>query len=150
MAIEVSQRIMDMVRRELVENPDVDNAELYDRARRTDPAAMKDVDRRQFNARYPLKVKRFEMKARKPKPPAADTKPRRRKRGVAGVPQPAAAAAAAPMSVFRQMARESVRDVLLRFAQDLANAETRGDIVGVVAGVDQYVDQVLGLGTFPE
>jgi hypothetical protein len=51
---------------------------------------------------------------------------------------------------MRQLAREGVRDVLLRFAVDLANADSRGQIVAVVANVDQYVDQILGMGSFPE
>jgi hypothetical protein len=173
---EVSQRVLDMVRRELVQNPEIENAILYEKAKQLDPAAMKDVDRRQFNARYPLRVKRFEMRARKPRPkaeprrdgrpaaPAGDSSdvavisargprqegegaPRRRARSTAS---PAASpVAAGPGSVLRHLARDGVRDVLLRFAQDMANAESRGDLVGVVAGVDQYVDQIMGMG-FPD
>ena len=141
----VSQRILDMVRRELVQDPDIENGVLYEKARELDPDSMQDVDRRQFNARYPLRVKRFELAARKPRGDN-DSKPRRRRRqpqtdgGHAKLP--------APASVLRQLAREGVRDVLLRFAQDLANADSRGEIVAVVASVDQYVDQVLGLGSF--
>jgi hypothetical protein len=132
---------MDMVRRELVQNPDVNNAVLFEKAQQIDPAAMNGVDRRQFNARYPLQVKRREMAPRPKKPGAA--KPRRRARLPDGA---AAVAAGSPLSVFRTMARDGVRDVLLRFAQDMANAETRGDLVNVVASTDQYVDQILALG----
>jgi hypothetical protein len=136
---------MDMVRRELVQNPDVNNAVLFEKALQIDPAAMEGVDRRQFNARYPLQVKRREMAPRPKKPGTA--KPRRRARQPDG--KAVAVAVGAPLSVLRTMARDGVRDVLLRFAQDLANAETRGDLVTVVASTDQYVDQILALG-FPE
>ncbi len=36
-----------------------------------------------------------------------------------------------------------VRQVFLQFATDIAAAEERKDLVKVLAGVDQYVDQVL-------
>ena len=151
MAVEVSQRVLDMVRRELVQNPDVDNAVLYDKALELDPTAMKDVDRRQFNARYPLRVKRFELQSRKPKEPRV-AKPRRPKKTEKEAAPSIAPArrSAAPASTVRKAARDSVRNVLLRFAQDLANAESRGDIVGVVANVDQYVEQILEFGSSPE
>lgn len=154
MAVEISQRVLDMVRRELVQNADVDNSVLYEKARALDPESMRDVDRRQFNARYPLRVKRFELKARtsgKPKPTKQPrTQKPRRPRTSAAEAAPAAVASKSPAAApaARPVARDSVRDVLLRFAQDLANAESRGDIVGVVASVDRYVDQVMGLGGF--
>ncbi len=148
--VEVSQRILDMVRRELVHDPEVDNAVLYEKAKALDAAAMKDVDRRQFNARYPLRVKRFELKARKPKADGAAPSKRKRVRRPRGKKAAAAAPARATGSVMRQMARDGVRDVLLRFAQELANADSRGEIVGVVASVDQYVEQILGLGSFSD
>lgn len=136
-----------MVRHELVENPDIDNAVLFEKALRLDPAAMEGVDRRQFNARYPLQIKRREMA---PRPRKQGESPRRRRRARNADGAGAAGAAGAPISILRTMARDGVRDVLLRFAQDLANAESRGELVSVVAGVDQYVDQILGLGSFPE
>lgn len=142
---------MDMVRRELVEHPDIDNAALFEKAQRVDPPAMEGVDRRQFNARYPLQIKRREMG---PRPPRASGPPRARRRARSrdgAAPGPVAAGAPAPpISILRTMARDGVRDVLLRFAQDLANAESRGELVGVVAAVDQYVDQILGMGSYPE
>jgi hypothetical protein len=142
---EISQRILDMVRRELVQNPEIENAVLFQKARDLDPDAMQDLDRRQFNARYPLRVKRFELLSRKPRS-ANNSKPRARRRRTS---EDGAAApirqVMAPTSVLRQLAREGVRDVLLRFAVDLANADSRGQIVAVVAGVDQYVDQILGM-----
>jgi hypothetical protein len=147
---EISQRILDMVRRELVQNPEIENGVLYQKARELDPNAMQDLDRRQFNARYPLRVKRFELLTRKPRS-ENHTKPRTRRRRVLGDGVGASVKSiAAPASVMRQLAREGVRDVLLRFAVDLANADSRGQIVAVVANVDQYVDQILGMGSFPE
>lgn len=147
---------MDMVRHELVENPDIPNAELFEKAQRIDPPAMDGVDRRQFNARYPLQVKRRELSHRpkKSKSDGAAVRRRRKKASADGAGAAAGRAIAelppgAPLSVMRTLAREGVRDVMLRFAQDLANAESRGDLVGVVSSVDQYVDQILRLGDFP-
>jgi hypothetical protein len=155
LSTQVSDRIMDMVRHELVENPDVENTVLYEKATLIDPEGMTGVDRRQFNARYPLQVKRREMGPRPKKPPGPPKARRRPRRAAAGADGAGAAApvgvdAAGSLSVLRTLAREGVRDVLLRFAQDLANAESRGELVGVVASVDQYVDQILGMGSFPE
>ena len=142
---------MEMVRRELKENPSIDNATLFEKARSLDPSTMEGMDRRQFNARYPLQIKRREMPPR-PKPPGPP-KPRRprRTRAVETAPaaQTAAAAASQPApaqaAVQRSLARDGVRDVLLRFAHDLAKAESRGELVSVVAGVDRYVDQIVGM-----
>jgi hypothetical protein len=158
LSLEYSERIMDMVRHELVENPDVANAALFEKAQHLDPAAMDGVDRRQFNARYPLQVKRREM-VRPPKPKSDGAAARRRRKkasadgagAAAGAAAPAAASPVAPpLSVLRTLARDGVRDVLLRFAQDMANADSRGALVSVVASADQYVDQILRLGDFPE
>jgi hypothetical protein len=154
LSLDFSERIMDMVRHELVENPEVPNAELFEKAQRIDPAAMQDVDRRQFNARYPLQVKRREM-TKRPKPKGDGTTPRRRRKkaspdgATAAALEAAGLPAGAPLSVLRTLAREGVRDVMLRFAQDMANAESRGELVSIVASVDQYVDQILRLGDFP-
>jgi hypothetical protein len=137
---------MDMVRRELVERPDIDNATLFEKAQAIDPAAMEGIDRRQFNARYPLQVKRREMAPRPPRAGGTQKTPRRRSRARGA----GSAGGGVSAPVLRTQARDGVRDVLLRFAQDLANAESRGEVVGVVAGVDQYVDRILGLGSFPE
>jgi hypothetical protein len=140
----VSERVLDMVRRELVRDPAVDNAVLYERAKALDPAAMEGVDRRQFNARYPLQVKRRELT---PSGARIRKEPPRRRRAKRPAPAgPGGAAVAAAQPVFRQMAREAVRDVLLRFAQDLADAESRGQLVRVVAAVDVYAEQILALG----
>ena len=147
---EISQRILDMVRRELVQNPEVENGVLYQKARELDPAAMQDLDRRQFNARYPLRVKRFELLSRKPRTENSSRPRTRRRRALGDGAAASAKSVAAPASVLRQLAREGVRDVLLRFAVDLANADSRGQVVTVVASVDQYVDQILGMGSFPE
>lgn len=170
-----------MVRRELVQNPEIDNATLYEKARQLDPAAMDGVDRRQFNARYPLRVKRFEMRARKPRSAGEVTRrkprtesaaardaaeaapaavasrrsqaegeaPQRRRARTAASTVRGAAASAESRPGLRSHARDGVRAVMLRFAADMANADSRGELVGVVAGVDQYVDEILGMG-FPE
>ncbi|HKJ01215.1 MAG TPA: hypothetical protein VJ997_02135, partial [Longimicrobiales bacterium] len=84
------------------------------------------LSKRQFHARYPLQVKRK----------LAPAKKRTSRRRKAAPPRARAKADRAP-------AREAVRASFLKFAQDLAAADARKDVVKVVAGVDRYVDEVL-------
>ncbi|MFH1763787.1 MAG: hypothetical protein ABIF09_06300, partial [Gemmatimonadota bacterium] len=93
------------------------------------------LSKRQFNARYPLQVKRRRAlvarsrgTGRKRASPVQVRTPRKRQ------PQ--------PQLRFLEP-RDVVRQVFLQFATDIAAAEERKDLVKVVAGVDQYVDQVL-------
>ena len=71
------------------------------------------LDRRQFHARYPLQIKREQAK------------PRPRKARV------------------KRTRREAVRAVFLEFANELAEAEERKDIVRVLSQVDKFVDKAL-------
>ena len=53
----VIDRVMNMVREELTKRPNVTTRELFDRAKRMEPS-MRSMTIRQFNATYPLQVKR--------------------------------------------------------------------------------------------
>jgi hypothetical protein len=83
---------------------------------------------RQFNARYPLQVKRA-MAPRKPRKRAKKSRTdgsarrgsRRRSNG---------------------NDRDQVRGVLLELAKDVANAQGKGDVIDVIAGIDRYVDRI--------
>ncbi len=57
MAIDRNPDVMEMVERELRENPDVSNEDLKPKAEEIDEE-IEDLSARQFNARYPLQVKR--------------------------------------------------------------------------------------------
>ncbi len=54
---DVGLRIRKMIERELIKKPDISNQALQDKAAKIDAAVSK-MGKRQFNARYPLQVKR--------------------------------------------------------------------------------------------
>jgi hypothetical protein len=122
------ERVMKMVEQALARNPDAPGDELYERAKKMNGGIAR-MSRRQFHARYPLQVKR-RLGGR-----------RRRK---AGGKQVVAVAARGGRGNGN---REAVRQVFLRFAQDVASAsETPGGLVKVILSVDRYVDEALKSG----
>ncbi len=124
---EANPAVMEMVEAELKKNPDVSNPELFERAKRIDKGVA-ELSARQFNATYPLQVKR----AMAPKKPA-----RKRK-------APARRASRSPAAGAGQdRGRDRVRTVLLELARDVANAQGKGDVVDVIVGIDGYVDRVV-------
>lgn len=117
------EKVMKLVESELKKNPEISVDELYAKAKKA-KSDIGDLTLRQFNARYPLQVKRrMSGSSRK--------RARRRKTRKAS------------SSTEDGASREKVRETFLRFASDLAAAEERKDLVDVLANVDQYVDQVL-------
>jgi hypothetical protein len=127
---EVDEKVMKFVEETLKKSPDLALEEIFQRAKSVSPSVA-ELSKRQFNARYPLQVKRRKAQAAKPKrstgkrAAALRTRTQRTRKGPARDP------------------RDNVRKVFLRFATDIAAAEERKDLVKVVAGVDWYVDQVL-------
>lgn len=115
---QANPEVMEVIEAEIKKDPDVSNPELLEKAKAIDKSVTK-LSARQFNAMYPLQVKR----AMKPARPA-----RRPGRG---------------KTRSRAEGRDRVRTVLLDLARDVANAEGKGDVVDVVAGIDRYVDRVL-------
>jgi hypothetical protein len=128
---EIDEKVMSFVEDTLAERPGIELADLYEEAQKVSPA-VKDLSKRQFNARYPLQVKRRRSQALRansgPKTSTSRPATRRGRPRAGGGDQPA---------------RESVRKVLLQFATDIAGAEERKDLVRVLSNVDRYVDQVL-------
>lgn len=117
-----SDKVMAMVEEELSKNPGVSNEELFEKAKKIDKK-VGDLTSRQFNARFPLQVKRR----------LAAAKPRR---GRARAGRRGAAA--------RQADRGAVREVLLDFASDVAGTQQNpGELVKVLKGVDGYVERVI-------
>ncbi len=118
-------KVMQFVEKELAADPDVATAELFERAKGVD-SGVKNLSLRQFNARFPLQVKRRQSLA----DPARKRSRSRRKREGARRSQAG-------------QGRDEVRQVFLRFASELSAAEGRADVVRVVAQVDRYVDEAL-------
>jgi hypothetical protein len=116
------QKVMQWVEKQLEANPDITTSELHEKAKKVD-SGVAQLSLRQFNARFPLQVKRKKSLA---------TGGGRRKRKSTRSRRHSA-----------NLNRDAVRNVLLQFASDLSAAEERKDVVQVVARVDRYVDQVL-------
>ena len=130
---EVDEKVMAFVETVLQEEPEIQLEDLFERTKNFDEAMGK-LSRRQFNARYPLQVKRRRALA------AKGGTPRKRKTAVRSSRR--RQTASAPSTP-----RDAVRQVLLQFATDIAAAEERKDLVKVLAEVDHYVDQVFkGVG----
>jgi hypothetical protein len=127
---EVDEKVMDYVEKALGENPDKDLDELMEGAKKVSPSVGK-LSRRQFNARYPLQVKRRKAQA--------EGTPR--KKGKKATPsRPKKKTAEAALSAGQ---RDAVRDVFLDFATELSGAEERKDLVKVLANVDKYVEKAV-------
>lgn len=60
---EISSRVLNMVRRRILQDPAVTNDVLFAAAVEIEPH-MQDLSPRQFNARYPLRVRRWELSER--------------------------------------------------------------------------------------
>lgn len=117
------EKVMRFVEQKLQENPDIETSELFELAKKED-SAVENLSLRQFNARFPLQIKRRQSMA----DPARKQRPRRRRR------RSQAATAEG---------RDAIRQVFFRFASDLSAAEERKELVGVIARVDQYVEDVM-------
>jgi hypothetical protein len=130
MMAEANPKVMEMIAEELKKNPGISNKELFEKAKTVDKSVAK-LSARQFNARYPLQVKRTMA----PKRPAAARAGRRSRGAAAGRGQAGGAGG--------DSARGKVRAVLLDLTRDVANAQGRGDLVDVILRIDRYVDRVV-------
>lgn len=130
---DANPKVMEMVQAEIKKNPDISNKELLEKAKAVDKSVGK-LSARQFNARYPLQVKRAMKPARKKARPAAA----RGRKAAAPSRRTRAAAAQTP-----EQGRDQVRTIMLELSRDVANAQGKGDVVDVIMGIDRYVDRVL-------
>jgi len=123
-------KIMALVEKALASNPRAGTTELFEKAKAADSTVGK-LTIRQFHARYPLQVKRRKGRAapKSAAPKSAAPKPRRS----------AGKASAVPVTG----SREGVREVFLRFAQDLADADERRDLIKVLGNLDRYVEDAV-------
>lgn len=156
------EKVMEMVMDELRKEPDIETSALHDRVKSVFPHIGK-LTLRQFNARYPLQIKRRQtMQGGKKQTPKKTRKTRKtRKTNKAAKTEsttkaakktrtsktrktrkrsgPRSRRAAAPAA----SGRDAVRHVLLGFAADLSAADDRSDVVRVLADVDGYVDRLM-------
>lgn len=120
----VDEKIMKLVEDEMEKKPDVAVTELFEKAKAASPE-MKKLTLRQFNARFPLQVKRRKNRAAGGGARRGGGRRKARGRG-------------------RQEAdREAVRSAFLSFAMAITAAEDKKDLVKVLAGVDKYVDDAV-------
>lgn len=157
---ETNPKVMAMIEAELAKDPSISNDELLAKAKKID-RSVGSLSARQFNARYPLQVKR-----RKDGPkPAKKKKGATRKKAAAGTKKAAGArkkrAASSRKSGRKKAAsgakrgrgtaaspasggdREAVRKILLDYAKKVSAADSMTDMVDLVMDVDRYVDRVM-------
>jgi hypothetical protein len=128
------EKVMRMVEQELAKKPDASVDELFDKAKGMNSGISR-MTRRQFHARYPLQVKRKKgagKRARKGRKGARKATAAKGPRRGPGRPRGA-----------RGDSREAVRQVFLRFAQDVAGADTPAALVKLILSVDRYVDEAM-------
>lgn len=130
MAKETNDKVMAAVEAALKKNPDASVDELYTLATGIGKDVAK-LSKRQFHARYPLQVKRRMN---------VGSRPKRKAGGAQKRPSRRTGRRAAQQNGSQ---RDAVRTILLEFASELAAAEHRKDVVGVVASVDRWVDRIL-------
>jgi len=134
---EVDAKVMKFVEETLKKTPTIELEDLFDRAKNVS-SSMAQLTKRQFNARYPLQVKRRTAQAKRKTGTGrkAATKAAARKKSRTSRGRKASSSAV-------DGGREKVRQVLLGFATDITGAEERKDLVKVLADVDRYVDQIM-------
>jgi hypothetical protein len=147
------ERVKNMVRHTLVVKPDVSNRELLARAKEIAPEAVDGLSLRQFHGKYRLPIVRFEMAPRKArKNGAAEHADGEAKAGA----RPSTTAKATPPVTKQKRGRRKtsgaqveihgeVRQVLVDFAVELEKAERRSELVGVMAGVDDFVSRIVSV-----
>lgn len=128
---EVDEKVMSFVEGVLKKNPDIELEELFEATKKF-KRSIGGLSRRQFNARYPLQVKRRRALAEKGSVP-------RKKRAPTATPRKPRR----PNQISGLSPRDAIRQIFLQFATHIAAAEERKDLVKVLANVDRYVDDVL-------
>ncbi|MEN8375985.1 MAG: hypothetical protein ABFS34_11095 [Gemmatimonadota bacterium] len=142
-------KVMAMIEAALKKTPSIKNVDLQAMAKKIDRAVGR-LNPRQFNARYPLQIKRragaggAKKAAAKPKKAATRGRPAKRagaksapvRRGPRRVRRAPAASTAGSN-------RDAVRKVLLDYARKVAAADSKIDLVDLVMDVDRYVDRVM-------
>ncbi len=113
------EKISQLVEEELKKDPNISTAALYEKAKSEHPSVGQ-LTLRQFNARYPLQVKR-RLAA------ASGRTRRRRSRSRRSGPK---------------IDRDAARQVLLKLARNLAAADGQLDTIKVIGDLDSYLDEL--------
>ena len=124
--------VMEYVERTLEANPETANADLFAGAREIDPSVAQ-LSARQFHAKYPLQVKARLAKA-------AASEPETPLEPAVPTAEEAAAEDAPPPQPGDPVA---VRRLLLDLAKELANAESKAEVIEVMARLDDYVAEIM-------
>ncbi len=148
------ERVLEYVQRRLKKNPDVPNSELFEWAKKIDPAFNK-LSLLQFHAKYPLQVKRRLSAAKSAKAAPAKTpakaapvakSPERTKKAAANGRRTRKAAAPAPASGSPASPSgdpEAIRAVLIDFARALSRAGSQAETIDVISNVDNFVARIM-------
>ncbi len=135
--------VMEFVVRTLEADPGISNADLFAGAREID-ASVADLTARQFHAKYPLQVKARLARnaAAKPEaPPEPEATPA--EETVVEDVRPAEGAADAEAPPERTGDPVTVRRLLLDLAKELASAESKSEVIDVMARLDDYVAEIM-------
>jgi len=134
--------VMEYVERTLEANPGIANADLFAGAREIDPAVGQ-LTGRQFHAKYPLQVKARLARAAAPEPKrppepevATAEEPTAPDVSSAGTGDPEAP----PTGAGDPLA---VRRLLLDLSKELASAESKAEVIEVMARLDDYVAEIM-------
>ena len=127
--------------RTLEANPGIANADLFAGAREIDPSVGQ-LTGRQFHAKYPLQVKARLARASAPEPKTP--------------PEPEVATAEEPIAPDVSAAAGdpeapptgagdplTVRRLLLDLSKELVNAESKAEVIEVMARLDNYVAEIM-------
>src|SRR5688572_28291336 len=139
---DVKQKVRELIGK----YPTVRSQQLYDLAIRMHPE-LEEGGLRSFHARYVLPITREAARAegRVSQPRTRKTAPQRRARrqhgGSAADESQDAVTQAGTVDMSQTRAR--VRAVLMRLSRQLVNAESRGDVVDVLARMEELVDEVM-------
>ena len=124
--------VMEFVERTLEGNPNIANADLFAGAREIDPSVAQ-LSARQFHAKYPLQVKARLARAVAPEPETPPA-PEVLTSEEPTAPEAPSAVAGEPLAVRR---------LLLDLAKELANAESKAEVIEVIARLDDYVAEIM-------
>lgn len=147
MATETSEKVFNWVEKELQKNPDATTAELYEAAQKKFSDETGNLTARQFNARYPLQVKRRMAQdgapsskpskgSKKKSSPKAAKSPRKKSSGTKS-PSPSTS------SLDNLQGRDKIRGLFQDFAEKLVAADDRSSLVSVMGSIDSYVDKAV-------
>jgi len=140
------ERVRNMVRHSLVVSPNVKNKELFDRAREIAPEVVKDLTIQQFHAKFRLPVLRNEMGRKASGQPRSARRSRAADATNTGATAPrkrAARSSRGSRAAAPSGQQTAVREVLVEFAMQLEQAESRSDLIRVMGDMDGWVARIL-------